>query len=322
MIIKSPIIQKKKQELKFLEKKYQDLVYKRDELLREIEEFNNEYNLKFSSLLDEILALKEENIYKKIELYKLKKEKLLKDENILKKLEEKKYKIKAKIDKIKHNIKLNNATDKDEIELKELEIALDEVNAQIEFINKEKNLLQREDFEKLKEELDEVKADKEEFYEEIKEAKKIEQLNEQQKIELKKIYRKISKLIHPDVVDENHKEEASDIMAKVNELYKLHKINDLKNILFEIEHKNFIFNSDMIDEEEILQKEIYNMKDKIVEVQKEIDEIQANEIFEIIENKEKYFIQTKESLEKRLADLKSERSYIDINIAKYLDYVL
>ena len=74
MLIKSPIIQKKKQELKFLEKKYQDLVYKRDELLKEIEEFNTEYNLRFSKLLDEILNLKEENVYKKIELYKLKKE--------------------------------------------------------------------------------------------------------------------------------------------------------------------------------------------------------------------------------------------------------
>ena len=320
MLIKSPIIQKKKQELKFLEKKYQDLVYKRDELLREIEEFNNEYNLKFSKLLDEILNLKEENIYKKIELYKLKKEKLLKDENILKNLEEKRYKIQAEIDKIKHNIKLDNATQEDKIRLEELKIALSEVESQIEFINKEKDLLQRESFEKLEEELDEAKSDKEEFYEEIKEIQKIDKLDDNQKIELKKLYRKISKLIHPDVVDENNKKEASNIMAKVNELYRLHKLDELKKMLIEIEHKNFIFNSDMIDEEDILQQEIYRMKDKIVELQKEIDELQANEIFEIIENKEEYFIQTKENLERRLADLKAERSYIDINIAKYLDF--
>jgi len=320
MLIKSPIIQKKKQELKFLEKKYQDLVYKRDEFLKEIEEFNTEYNLKFSALLDEILNLKEENVYKKIELYKLKKEKLLKDENIFKNLEEKRYKIQAQIDKIKHNIKLDNYTQEDEIRLEELKIALNEVNSQIDFINKEKNLIQREDFEKLEEELYEAKNDKEEFYEDIKEAQKIEKLNENDKKELKTIYIKISKLIHPDVVDELHKKEAQEIMAQVNEFYRLHQLDKLKEIYFKIQQKHFIFNSDILEAEEILQQEIYRMKDKIVEIQKEIDEIQANEIFDIIENKEKYFIQIKESLEKRLADLKNERSYIDINIAKYLEF--
>jgi len=320
MLIKSPIIQKKKQELKFLEKKYQDLVYKRDELLKEIEEFNTEYNLRFSKLLDEILNLKEENVYKKIELYKLKKEKLLKDENILKKLEEKRYKIQAEIDKIKHNIKLDNYTQEDEIRLEELKIALNEVNSQIDFINKEKELFSREDKEILEDELNEAKNDKEEFYEEIKEAQKIEKLNEDEKKELKKFYRKLSKLVHPDIVDERHKTEASEIMAKVNEFYRLHKLDKLKEIYFQIQQKHFIFNSDILEEEELLQQQIYTMKDKIVELQKEIDELQANEIFDIIENKEKYFIQTKESLEKRLSDLKVERSYIDINIAKYLSY--
>ena len=320
MLIKSPIIQKKKQELKFLEKKYQDLVYKRDELLKEIEEFNTEYNLKFSALLDEILNLKEENVYKKIELYKLKKEKLLKDENILKNLEEKRYKIQAQIDKIKHEIKLYGSNEELKITLKELEIALNEVNSQIDFINKEKELFSREDKEILEEELNEAKNDKEEFYEEIKEAQKIEKLNEDEKKELKKFYRKLSKLVHPDIVDERHKTEASEIMAKVNEFYRLHQLDKLKEIYFKIQQKHFVFNSDILEEEELLQQEIYRMKDKIVELQKEIDEIQANEIFDIIENKEKYFIQTKESLEKRLADLKNERSYIDINIAKYLEF--
>ena len=249
MLIKSPIIQKKKQELKFLEKKYQDLVYKRDELLKEIEEFNTEYNLKFSALLDEILNLKEENVYKKIELYKLKKEKLLKDENILKKLEEKRYKIQAEIDKIKHNIKLDNYTQEDEIRLEELKIALNEVNSQIDFINKEKNLIQREDFEKLEEELYEAKNDKEEFYEDIKEAQKIEKLNENDKKELKTIYIKISKLIHPDVVDELHKKEAQEIMAQVNEFYRLHQLDKLKEIYFKIQQKHFIFNSDTLEAE-------------------------------------------------------------------------
>jgi hypothetical protein len=85
----------------------------------------------------------------------------------------------------------------------------------------------------------------------------------------------------------------------------------------EIKNKHFVFVSDILDDENMLQQQIYKMKDKIVEVLNEIDELKANEIIEIMENKDLYFSEIKVDLEQRLESLKSEKSYLDINIMKY-----
>jgi len=324
MLIVNPELQKKKQELKYLEKKYQSLIFKRDEFLRNIEEFNYEYNLKFGELLNQILSLKEENIYKKITLRKLKKEKLLNDKDILTRLKNKEYSIQAKISKIDLDIKINGENEELLFKKEELYIVLKEVKAQIEFIEDEINHFQKEiiqkDDEELNEELNEAKEDKEEFNTDLKENEKIETLSDEEKQELKKLYRKLSKLIHPDVVEDEYKMEAQNIMAKLNELYRFHKLDEMKKIFLEVSNKNFIFVSDKLDEEEVIQKQIYKIKDKIVEVLKEIDEIKVNEVFEIIEHKNEYFKEVWENLNQRLNDLKNEKSYLDINIMKYQEF--
>ena len=324
MLILNPELQKKKQELKSLENKYQSFIFKRDEFLRNIEEFNYEYNIKFGELLNKILTLKEENIYKKIELRKLKKEKLLNNEKLLDDLIKKEYQIKAKIDKIDLDIKINGSDEELLFKKQELEISLKEIESQIEFIKREKSSFEDEFFQKndeqLESELNEAKYDKKEFSEELKENEKITPLNNEEKKEIKKLYRRLSKQIHPDVVEDEYKEEAQNLMAKLNELYRFHNLEEMKKMFLEVSNKNFIFISDRLDEIEAIQKRIYNIKDKIVEVLKEIDEIKSNEVFEIIENKEEYFRQIEKNLNQRLNDLKNEKSYLDINIMKYQDF--
>ena len=320
-IIENEEIKKLKQELKYLEKKYQTLVVDRDSLLKDIEEFNVEYTLKFEDLLNKILALKEENVYKKIELRKLKKEKLLKDDKVLENLQTKKEDIKAQIDKIKLEIKLNGATDELLFKKQELEIALKEVVSQIDFIEEEKEKFEAELYAKTDEDLEmefeDIKDEKEEFKEDIKTSQEIQKLNKTEKQELKKFYRQLSKLIHPDVVDDEYKDEAQNLMSRLNELYRLNKLDEIKEFYLQIKNKSFIFVSDTLSDKEIIQNQIYQMKDKIVEILKEIDELKANEIFEVIENKDVYFNEIKEDLNKRIASLKNESSYLDINLMKY-----
>ena len=320
MLIISPNIVKQKQELKYFEKKYQMLIFKRDEYIKKIEEFNNEYNLRFSHLLNKILNLKEENIHKKIELYKLKKEKLLKNDDILKNLQLKQYKITAKIDKYNLELKLNPQKEELKIKIEELKIILDEVNSQIEFINNEKNRFQKEsNIDELEEELLELKEEKNEYQKEIKELEKVDKLSDEEKQELKKIYRKFSKLVHPDIVESKYKDEANNLMAKVNMLYKLNKLSEIKKLYLEVQNKKFIFISDNVEYEN-LETEIYKIKDKIAKIQEEIDEIKTNEICDMIKNKDNYFKEIQENLNQRLNDLKIERSYLDINIMKYQDF--
>jgi len=311
-----------KQQLKLLENKYQSLSVKKDELLAKIEEFNNEYNLKFGNILNQIFDLESENLYKKIELRKIKKEKLLKDKNKLDELITKRDKLQAKLDKVIHDIKLNGKNDELLFNKQELEIALSEVNSQINFIEENNEKIEKEiniqSDEELKEEYEEIKNSKKEFEEELKESEKIKSLNKDENKELKNIYRKFSKLIHPDIVAEKYKEEAKNLMAKLNELFRLKDLEAIKKMYNEfVDNKNFIEISEELENEDELQKQIYKIRDKIIEIQKEIDELLSNDIFDIIEKKEEYFNEIKEKLEIRINDLKSEKSYLDINIMKY-----
>jgi hypothetical protein len=261
-----------KQELKHLEKKYQTLIVDRDGLLKEIEEFNAEYTLRFEKLLNTILNLKENNVYKKIELRKLKKLKLLNNDELLKNLKSKKEHLQAQIDKVILELKLNGENEQLLNKKIELQIALDEVNSQITFIEEEKDKfyieLNAKKDEDLQIDYEEAKGEKKEFNEELKESQKINKLDSSQKIELKKLYRKLSKLIHPDVVDTQYKQQAQNLMAKLNELYRLNKLEEIENLYITIKNKTFIFVSDTLDNDEVIQQQIYEMKDKIVEVLK------------------------------------------------------
>ena len=307
---------KLKQELKHLEKTYQSLSLKRDEMINKITEFNNEYNLKFGELLNKILSLKEENVYKKIELRKLKKEKLLKSDEILKKLRDKHYKLELRIAQIELEIKKGAESDILKEELAKVKSELEEVEENINFIENEKKISEIEfktvTDEELNYQFQEAKEEKEEFNKEYKESEKVHKLNESEFQELKKIYKLASKLIHPDIVTEEFKKEASNLMAKLNEIYHLKDLKQIKEFYENIKNKNIIFVSDILDDKDTIQKQIYLMKDKIVEVTKEIHELETNEVFEIIDNKEEYFNEVQKSLEHRLSDLKIEKSHLKI----------
>jgi hypothetical protein len=307
---------KLKQELKHLEKTYQSLSLKRDEMINKITEFNNEYNLKFGGLLNKILSLKEENVYKKIELRKLKKEKLLKSDEILKKLRDKHYKLELRVAQIELEIKKGAESDILKEELVKVKSELEEVEENINFIENEKKISEIEfktvTDEELNYQFQEAKEEKEEFNKEYKESEKVHKLNESEFQELKKIYKLASKLIHPDIVTEEFKKEASDLMAKLNEIYHLKDLKQIKEFYENIKNKNIIFVSDILDDKDTIQKQIYLMKDKIVEVTKEIHELETNEVFEIIDNKEEYFNEVQKSLEHRLSDLKIEKSHLKI----------
>ena len=122
------------------------------------------------------------------------------------------------------------------------------------------------------------------------------------------------------MVDTQYKQQAQNLMAKLNELYRLNKLEEIENLYITIKNKTFIFVSDTLDNDEVIQQQIYEMKDKIVEVLKNIDELKANEIFNIIKNKEIYFKEIEIDLTKRVNSLKNESSYLDINIMKYKEF--
>ena len=208
-------IKELKQKLKSLEEVLEQLVEEKTEYLTNIEEFNTQYNLHLGELLKTILSLRKEILYKKTIKQQKLKDKYEKD---IKTYED----TKVTIDEIKETIvqleevlenidednedytEIKNAYDELQVELETLE---SELKVQEKELEKAKEFIENED---IKNEYEEAKTHYKQYeneYENVKKAQKENiKLNDEEKIELKKLYKKAAKLCHPDIVPDELKE--------------------------------------------------------------------------------------------------------------------
>lgn len=134
-------------------------------------------------------------------------------------------------------------------------------------------------------------------------------ISEENKKLLQKYYRQASKLCHPDVVNEEMREEAVSLFSQLNnayfgnDLYKVKEIYDLlvKNII------KFNTKSETINERERLENLISKLQNDILTLKQEIKEIKQSEAYQTIETIEDWdghFKGIKEKLQKELNRLK------------------
>ena len=284
-------------ELKKLESRLQPLSEKHQEILNDIERFNAQYQLNLGEVITEILRLKKHISYLKTKAYE---------------------ETKKTIDETKETIE-------------EFEKILDEMDKEDE--NYEEIY---QTYEKLKEEVDELEdsLEDEEVYEEYEETKQsydefryeysetkekfvdVKALNSEDKKALKKLWKKACRLCHPDIVEESLKEQALEIMKKLNEAYNTNNIEGVNEILLNLENGYFELDisSDKIDNKELLQKKIEQYKEQIAILDKEIVELEENEIYKIIldyEDLNEYFEEIRVELEEEKDMLEKEVLEID-----------
>lgn len=297
-------------ELKSLELTLQNLVMQKTEYLNDIEEFNKEYNLHLGEIIKEILNLKKEILYKQAINQQKQKEKYKED---IQTFEE----TKATIEELKSTIsELNEALetiDKDDENYDELAQAYkelqeelnkleDEIITQEEELNKTKEFIEDEDIEK---EYEDVKSHYNEFeneYENIKDIQKNTiKLNDDEKIEIKKLYKKAARLCHPDIVPIELKEKAHELMQLLNEAYSKKDIVKVKDILYSLENgTNFELSSETIEDKELLKQKINEYKQNIKDIESELIEIKEDETYQTIaelDSWDEYFEKLKNELE-------------------------
>lgn len=135
-------------------------------------------------------------------------------------------------------------------------------------------------------------------------------LSEEDKKEIKDKYRKASKLSHPDVVSDTQKEMATKLFAELNEAYASNDLKKVSEILENLEKGNFfVSKSDTINEKQLILTEIENLKNKINELSKNIQEIKESETYNTIskiENWDEYFSTTKHQLEEQLKEFENK----------------
>lgn len=312
-----------KLELKSLEKKLQSLSQEKTEYLNDIEEFNTQYNIHLGDITKNILNLKKDILYKQTQKQQKVKDKYKEDTQIY-------QDSKDTIDEIKEAIK----------ELEELLKNIDENHENYEEIIRTYNNLKKElndledDLIKQEIELNKIKDDLEDdelfknyeeaktFYEEFhhehenikeKQSDRFELKDEDIK-ELKIMWKKACRLCHPDIVTDELKEKANEIMQSLNDAYSRRDINKVKQILLNLEN-GLVFEvlSDKIDNKEILKSKIEEFRQSIINIQEEIENIKVDDTFKTIsnlENWDEYFEKLKNELQAEEIRLENESKVI------------
>ena len=146
-------------------------------------------------------------------------------------------------------------------------------------------------------------------YETEKDKKQFE-LDEEEKLELKKKFRKATTMCHPDKVSEEQKAEAEEIFIELKKAYDEHDLEKVNQLLHDLENgKKFVSQADSISEKEKLKITLEKLKQKLKGIENEIISLKESEIFTTINNItnwDNYFTETKTQLEEELQNLKVE----------------
>ncbi|MCK9338323.1 MAG: hypothetical protein M0P43_10865 [Arcobacteraceae bacterium] len=284
-----------KLELKSLESTLQTLIEQKTECLNDIEEFNREYSLRLGSIIREVLNLRKKILYKKTIEQQNQKKKYQED---LQTFEE----TQQTIDEIK------KAHQELQEELSKLEA---ELETQKEELEKTKEFIEDETIE---EEYEEAQAHYDEYehgYKQIKESlKDVVELSDDDKAELKKLYKKAARLCHPDIVPDELKEKANEMMQLLNEAYAKKDLPKVKEILYSLENGTvFERSSDAIEDKELLKAKIEEYKQNIKNVESELEEIKQDGTYQTIaklDDWDEYFEELKSELEKEKEQLEEE----------------
>ena len=303
-----------KLELKTTEEKLQNLNTLKSEYLHDIDEFNTQYHLKLGDIIEKILVrqkeLLEEELSAKVAAYEDLENAYEETKDTVEEIDETLGKLKEMLDEIDKNHPDYDVFRNTYEELqKEAEVLQEALEEQEEELHEAKQNL---DDDVIFEERDEAKSNYEEFFKAFEElrhtAEDTEQLNESEKGELKKLFRQASRLCHPDLVVEELRQQAHEIMQELNDAYAKNDLLEVKRILLSLENDTeFTVSSDSVNDKKLLKKLIVNLKEKVSALEADIEEIKQDESFEVIQsidNRESYFSELRKEFENKYEELK------------------
>ncbi len=309
-----------KLELKSLESKLQNLIEQKTEYLSDVEEFNNEYNLHLGELIKAILSLKKEILYKQTIKQVRLKEKYKENLQTFKETKETIEELKTTIAELEEALENIDEDDEDYEELtkahKELQEEIEVLEKELE--NQEEELEKTKEFiedETIEEEYEEAKANFDEYENEYKQTKEnqkdVMQLSDDEKAELKKLFKKAARLCHPDIVpDEELKAQATELMQQLNDAYSKQDLERIKEILSSLENGTvFETTSDKLEDKIKLQEKIKEYKQNIKDIEDEIARIMEDDTYQTIsglDDWDGYFEELKSDLEAQKEELEEE----------------
>lgn len=163
-----------------------------------------------------------------------------------------------------------------------------------------------------KSKFEEAENDERQYREKVntEKEKEIFELTDEQKLELKKKFRKATVLCHPDKVADEFKEAAQRIFIELKQAYDANDLKKVTEILNDLEKGNFFkTKSETVQEKDLLKAAIAKLKRQINILETEIITIKESDTFKTIisiEDWDDYFQRTKEKLKRELEELQLE----------------
>lgn len=159
---------------------------------------------------------------------------------------------------------------------------------------------------------EEAERDEKQYREQVHtDRKKIKlELNNDEKKEIRKKFRKATLLCHPDKVSENLKESAQGTFIRLKTAYDSNDLKQVAEILAHLEKGDFFkSNSDTVSERELLKAEVVKLRKRLHLLEKEISSIKDSNTYKTviaIDDWDVYFRNLKAKLEGELEEMKKE----------------
>lgn len=304
-----------KLELKYLKSKFYNIIEEKIEYINSIEEFNIQYNIHLGYIIKSILSLKKEILYKKIIKQQRLKFNYEEEIKLFDETEETITELKETISELKEALENINKDDEncDAIykayqkfgeELKNFEKELFSQRQKLD------NIKDQLEDNKLFDEYEDIMSTYEKFaceYEHIQNIQKSRiGLSDNQRVEIKKLYKKVSILCLLYKIPDVFQERVNTIMESLSYRHSKKDITDVKMILDSLENLLISeYSNSSIKEKEQLKK----YKLKISDIEEEINDIKNDEIFMFInklDNWDEYFKELKLKLQKEKLTLEIE----------------
>lgn len=134
-------------------------------------------------------------------------------------------------------------------------------------------------------------------------------LNEEEKKLMQKLFRKASKLCHPDIVADEMKELAQKVFVQLNNAYfknDLEKIKDICNQL-ESQELKFVHITEKLTEYQRLEQIVKKLENDIKELKKEIFDLEYSDAYLSIKELDNWDLHFEKTRNKLLSDLENLR---------------
>lgn len=160
--------------------------------------------------------------------------------------------------------------------------------------------------------------DYQQFKEELEEEQqkpKAQTLDKEQQNRLKQAFRRASKLCHPDMIAEELKAQATEQFQILRDACEQNDLEKVEEILTTLQNGGFATASEKVNDKEQLRAYIKTLRNRIRELQSEINDIENDESYQIINeldgNYQDFFKAKSEELDKQLQHLQTEIQQIE-----------